>query len=305
MAPLFLPGRSNDDSSLRKKTRQGKPYRADLISSVSESRLLLRLLVGSSGLGLGSRFRSADFQVDHRAEPTNLGSDQLLIALIGCLAEPGFQLLQLDFVLTATFFFAISFSARHGRRYSPKQLNGSGRQQIPQAVDSSQAKHLRDNWLPQFLVTSLTAYPHADDLVAFGATLSLAFNLQFSPRTDRHLSILSRHPSCSGPSGTISKTINERESLAGAAWTRKPTPQRKFCFFRNETCHGPSIQLPILVGVAVSRVSPVAGVSESNRRKWLVADDFVGSQSSCLNCIRPAADRPVRSGKRAVRAGLA
>lgn len=36
MAPLFLPGRGSDDSSPRKKTRQGNPYRVDLISNVSD-----------------------------------------------------------------------------------------------------------------------------------------------------------------------------------------------------------------------------------------------------------------------------
>lgn len=73
-------------------------------------------------------------------------------------------------------------------------------------------------------MTSFAANPHANNLVAFWATLSLAFNLQLSPWTNRHRSTLSLRPSRSGSVGTISKTINERESLAGAVRTRKPTP---------------------------------------------------------------------------------
>jgi len=64
---------------------------------------------------LGSRCGGSRplFQIDSRTKTTNLRGNGKFVCLIGRSTEPRLILLKLDGVLAATFFFAISFGARH------------------------------------------------------------------------------------------------------------------------------------------------------------------------------------------------
>ena len=52
----------------------------------------------------------------------------------------------------------------------------------------------RHNELPQLLMARLATNPHANNLVALGTTLGLAFNFQLGPRTNGHRAILGLRP---------------------------------------------------------------------------------------------------------------
>jgi hypothetical protein len=82
------------------------------VSTQAKARLFL-LLGGGSGLRGDHGGSGTLFQIDHGAEPTNFRGDRQLVRLVGGLAKTGFKLFQLDGMLAATFFFAITFGSGH------------------------------------------------------------------------------------------------------------------------------------------------------------------------------------------------
>ncbi len=132
----------SDSTSKRNSTTENPSccfvLKINLMQSGLTGTMWKRSPLGRLSSRLGSRCSGSSslFQINSRTKTSNLRGNGQLVSLVGRSAEPRLILFELDGVLAAAFFFAISFGARHVETLLGENRIGNHRDQRRSTVQT-------------------------------------------------------------------------------------------------------------------------------------------------------------------------